>query len=219
VWHEVPPNDMPLEAYTDAQLADLKYSKDGGLSLEQRAAVDEELHDRAIDAGEKVGPGVPQEVDTADEPDGAENLAPEWIDVVATDNTPGPLDPFSEAEALWGAANAAEEPVVPANQNSPADDILVDDARMFEPAEDNGATPVATGTDAVIHEETVDVPDQPLVTDPVMQDAPALQEPIVEEEYTGGFDEIETAPSSSANSALIDATTNQDTEEYYPDLG
>jgi hypothetical protein len=137
------------------------------------------------------------------------------------DDLPAQLDPFSDAETLWGTGQAPTEPEAATGQNSPADDILVDDARMFEPAEDNGAAPapVAAGPDAVIDEETADVPDEPLVADPVMQDAPALQEPIVEEEYTGGFDEIETAPSSSANSALIDATTNQGTEEYYPELG
>jgi hypothetical protein len=220
VWHEVPPNQMPLEAFTDEQLADLQHSKDGGLSPEQQAAVEDELHDRAIEAGEKVGPGVPGAADTADAPDIAEDLPPEWINLVdATgDAVPGQLDPFSDAATLWGTADAPTEPATGTDQTSPADDILADDARMFEPAEDNGAAPapVPAGPDAVIHEETADVPDEPLLTDPVMQDAPALQEPIAEE-YTGGFDEIQTAPSSSANSALIDAS--QGTEEYYPELG
>ncbi len=52
VWHDVPPNEMPLEAYSDKQLADLKYSKDAGLSPDQRAAVDGELHDRGVQSGQ-----------------------------------------------------------------------------------------------------------------------------------------------------------------------
>jgi hypothetical protein len=52
VWHAVPPNEMPLEAFTDAQLADLRYSDRAGLTPEQRAAVDEELHERAVASGE-----------------------------------------------------------------------------------------------------------------------------------------------------------------------
>jgi hypothetical protein len=52
VWHDVPPNQMPLEAFTDEQLADLKYSDHASLSPEQRAAVDEALHERAVASGQ-----------------------------------------------------------------------------------------------------------------------------------------------------------------------
>jgi hypothetical protein len=52
VWHEVPPNQMPLEAFSDKQLADLQFSKDAGLSPDQRAAVDAELHERAVASGQ-----------------------------------------------------------------------------------------------------------------------------------------------------------------------
>ena len=48
VWHDVPPNQMPLEAFTDEQLEDLKYSDSAGLSSSQQEAVDEELHERAV---------------------------------------------------------------------------------------------------------------------------------------------------------------------------
>ncbi len=225
VWHEVPPNQMPLEAYTDAQLADLKYSEDGGLSPEQRTAVDAELHDRAMDAGEKVGPGVPTEAEKPDEPepDVVEDLSPEWIDLVdATGgNTPAELDPFSEAATLWGTVDATREPVITTNETSKANDVLLDDARMFEQAEVNGAAPepVAAGPDAVVQEEPAEVPDQPLVDDIVMQDAPALREPIVEEEFAG-FDEIQTAPSPAADAALIESSaSDQGSGEYYPELG
>jgi len=52
VWHDVPVREMPLEAFTEEQLEDLKYSADAQLSPQQREAVDKELHERAIDSGE-----------------------------------------------------------------------------------------------------------------------------------------------------------------------
>jgi hypothetical protein len=199
---------MPLEAFTDKQLADLKYSEDGGLGPEQQAAVDEELHDRAVEAGEKVGPGVPTEGDTED--DTEEEPATDMVE-----------DPFSDAATLWQTPDGAREPVTATNEASTADDILLDDARMFEQAESNGAAPepVSVGPSNVIQEESAGVADQPVMDDIVMQDAPALQEPILEEEFAG-FDEIQTAPSSAADSALIEsAASDQGTGEYYPDLG
>ncbi len=48
IWHDVPAREMPLEAFTDEQLGDLKYSADAGLSPQQREAVVKELHERAI---------------------------------------------------------------------------------------------------------------------------------------------------------------------------
>ena len=53
VWHDVPANQMPLDTFTDEQLADLKYSASASLSPQQQDAVDHEVHERAI-ASEKI---------------------------------------------------------------------------------------------------------------------------------------------------------------------
>jgi len=66
VWHEVPPSEMPLEAFTDDQLADLEFSDSAGLSPQQREAVQDELHNRAIsEAPDPAQPDVDPDFDPA----------------------------------------------------------------------------------------------------------------------------------------------------------
>jgi len=57
---------MPLEAFTDDQLADLEFSDSAGLSPQQREAVQDELHNRAIsEAPDPAQPDVDPDFDPA----------------------------------------------------------------------------------------------------------------------------------------------------------
>jgi hypothetical protein len=65
----VPVNQLPLKAFTNEQLEDLRYSADASLSPQQREAVDEELNERAIASGEKLEGEPPVRSASPDEPD------------------------------------------------------------------------------------------------------------------------------------------------------
>ena len=163
VWHDVPLNQMPLDTYTDQQLHDLQDSKDASLSPQQREAVEDELHDRAIDAGEKVGPGAPKDPGAPDDADATQPEAARQLGVETLTGgqpTPGQADPFDDAATLWKTATGHD-------QSAFADLDANDDVVIGEQHAPVQADPF---DDAATLWKTADGPDQAVFAD---LDAPA----------------------------------------------